>query len=342
MRVERGQVYYLRYDDSYGYEQAVGRPVLVVSNQDEIDKRNTVVVLLMTTKLNSNCHHVKLTFNNKISYVLCDQFRTVDKARLTTHMGKLDDKDLVRVRGAMLYVLSLAGVMNKGLLEEERKESVPENSSVDEIQARVESELYQKLYMKAMTDLVEARYNLDELQLKYDRIKRRSYDCEMTTAVKGMVAAEKVIDVVSDEPIDIDVVDLKEKMLAPKTGELVEPVGRDEAVPKKLGKSTGVTKKKVEPKVVTDVKRGGRPPVSGKYCRPKREDLMDYWHEGKANVNEDSWETILAITGMACDTAREIVTYRKRYGKYVDLVDLLNLTRFGSRCMDKYGHMLEV
>lgn len=62
----------------------------------------------------------------------------------------------------------------------------------------------------------------------------------------------------------------------------------------------------------------------------------------KANVNFDTAETISEVTGMSIQTAEEIVRRRNKYGKYRTLVDLLDVPRFGSGCMDKYGNYLEV
>ena len=63
---------------------------------------------------------------------------------------------------------------------------------------------------------------------------------------------------------------------------------------------------------------------------------------GKVNINTDDWKTIAATTGMSVQSAQNIVAYRNKNGKFIDLTDLLFVPRFGSRNMNKYGPMLEV
>ena len=63
---------------------------------------------------------------------------------------------------------------------------------------------------------------------------------------------------------------------------------------------------------------------------------------GKANVNTDSAEAIVAATGMSEQTAKEIVYGRKKYGGYDKLEDLLVVPRFGKGCLKRYGEKLTV
>jgi mRNA interferase MazF len=79
-----------------------------------------------------------------------------------------------------------------------------------------------------------------------------------------------------------------------------------------------------------------------KTSRPTVEDSVESDKPEKVNINTDNWEVIAATTGMGVQTAQSIVRYRKKHGEFIDLVDLLNVPRFGIRNMDKYGNMLEV
>ena len=87
----------------------------------------------------------------------------------------------------------------------------------------------------------------------------------------------------------------------------------------------------------------GRPKVNSVSYKAKREDILQYANEsGKANVNTDPWYVIAATTGMNLQTAQNIVAYRNKHGKFIDLVSLLEVPRFGANMFGSYGRMLEV
>lgn len=356
--IECGQVYYLRYDDSVGAETAVGRPVLVVSNPDEIKKKQTVVVLLMTTQKHDLNKSVKVLVNNRPNYILCDQIRTLDKSRLNTYMTKISDADLKRVRGALVYVLSLTGILagvsgNTSIITSENESVKAED--VGEVKATVEAELYQKLYMKAMTDLVEVRYRLDELQLKYDLEKKRSVLVPDTPGVD--LYEDRVVDkepVVKETIVDVEA--LKQKMTTPnsemriddppivKEVEVAEPVDRDECIPEILGKSSGGNKKKKKAKALTRkeideilIKKGFN--VSGSGSGSGRSKLAK--GAKPVNVNVASYEDFKAI-GMGNRVAQELVRHRNAKGKYESFEDLLLVTNFGPVVARIFGPYLEI
>lgn len=66
------------------------------------------------------------------------------------------------------------------------------------------------------------------------------------------------------------------------------------------------------------------------------------YFSGKVNINSAQWDEIYEKTGISEKTARNIVVYRNKNGKYKSTDDLLNVPRFGVGCMRKYGGMLEV
>ena len=75
----------------------------------------------------------------------------------------------------------------------------------------------------------------------------------------------------------------------------------------------------------------------------KRQKNSIEWDGVKVNVNTVPTAVELRNrTGMALNTAQEIIKTRKIVGKYDTLKDLLALDKFGERSMKRYGHMLEV
>ena len=63
---------------------------------------------------------------------------------------------------------------------------------------------------------------------------------------------------------------------------------------------------------------------------------------GKINVNEVDREELVAATGMSEQTAQQMILYRKKNGPFKNLEDLLNVKRFGPRCLKMYGGLLTV
>lgn len=59
----------------------------------------------------------------------------------------------------------------------------------------------------------------------------------------------------------------------------------------------------------------------------------------KVNVNTATWQEIVE-TGIGEKTARDIVAYRKKNGLFKVKRDLLNVKRFGTICLKKYGSKL--
>jgi len=90
MVVNRFEVHLVVLDPAFGREIKKTRPALVVS-PDEINHNiGTVIVAPMTTKQHDYPTRVVCTFQGKKGWVLLDQIRTVDKARLVKRLGVLD------------------------------------------------------------------------------------------------------------------------------------------------------------------------------------------------------------------------------------------------------------
>lgn len=163
-KIERGEVYYVRYDESVGAEMAVGRPVLVVSNQSDIEKYDTVICVFLTRTPGGGHGVVKVMLSGRPSYIKCNQIQTLDKSRFNTLMCKLDEPTMKRVNGALTYAVSAN--TRPVEVEVETKNDIG-------IENRVELELYQKLYAKAMAELMEMRFAYDELKFKYNKFENQ-------------------------------------------------------------------------------------------------------------------------------------------------------------------------
>lgn len=89
--VRRYHVYLVNLDPTQGSEIRKTRPCLVIS-PDEMNRHiRTVIVAPMTSVRRDYPSRVDVTFQRKKGQVVLDQIRTVDKARLVRHLGRLPE-----------------------------------------------------------------------------------------------------------------------------------------------------------------------------------------------------------------------------------------------------------
>ena len=90
MAVGRFDVYLVSLDPTVGSEIKKTRPCLIVS-PDEMNRHiRTVIIVPMTTKGRPYPTRVSCRFRGKAGQVVLDQIRTVDAARLSRKLGRLD------------------------------------------------------------------------------------------------------------------------------------------------------------------------------------------------------------------------------------------------------------
>lgn len=314
-RIERGQMYYLRENNAFGHEIANGRPIIVVSSAESIERSGVAVGVYTTTKPKYGPGIVKAILNNRVNYVMCNQIATVDASRLDTYMCQVDAPTMKRVNGALAYILCLQGeiVANENTKVEE------EEKDVDDISLRVELEMYQKLYQKAISDLVDVSHKYNVLKLEHERTPKP---------------------IIVDPPtIEVDVNALKNRMMG---GTLAEPVDREEAIPPKLQKVYS-EKKPLTPERIDQILA-----EAGKRTSTSLSSNGNLSGKAKLNptarpinINTATVADFESI-GMGTKTAENIVTYRRKNGNFMFVEDLLRVARFGRGCLVTYGPMLEV
>ena len=104
----RGDVYWVGLDPVVGTEIRKTRPAVVVSN-DSCNRYGTrVVVLPITSNVDSLFPGEALVkIKGKPGRALGDQIRSIDKSRLKTRLGVLTATEMVRVDEALAITLSL-------------------------------------------------------------------------------------------------------------------------------------------------------------------------------------------------------------------------------------------
>ncbi len=111
--VNRGDVVLCRFDPVIGSEQAGTRPAIVV----QMDKANTAsphtIIVPCTTRFRTTLlsSHVALDAGmgglQQDSVVLCEQIRVIDRRRIVSIWGSLDEAEMQKIDQALRTILSL-------------------------------------------------------------------------------------------------------------------------------------------------------------------------------------------------------------------------------------------
>lgn len=113
MTVKRGDIYYADLRPVVGSEQGGIRPVLIVQNDVGNQFSPTVIAAAITSKTDKPplpTHifvNAKNTGLQKDSVVLLEQVRTLDKRRLRSRMGALNEADMARIDSAIFVSFGL-------------------------------------------------------------------------------------------------------------------------------------------------------------------------------------------------------------------------------------------
>lgn len=103
--VLRGEMYFTDLSPAIGSEQSGYRPVLVLQNNRGNRHSPTVVVAAITGKPKKRLptHYMLPAFRGLTipSVVLLEQLRTIDKCRLQTYIGTLDEITMTRISRAL-------------------------------------------------------------------------------------------------------------------------------------------------------------------------------------------------------------------------------------------------
>jgi mRNA interferase MazF len=107
--IQRGQVYWVALDPVRGSEISKTRPCVVLSANEINRRRNTVVVVPLTST--PEAVHFPLLINVPSagigSKARSEQIRNVDKGRLANLIGKISDSDLDDISHGVARVLGI-------------------------------------------------------------------------------------------------------------------------------------------------------------------------------------------------------------------------------------------
>jgi mRNA interferase MazF len=105
MVINQYEVYLVDLDPTKGHEIQKTRPCLIISPDEMNHAIGTVIIAPMTTKSHKYPTRIELEFDGKKGWIVLDQIRTVDKSRLIKKAGKIQRKEIVKVKVALKEML---------------------------------------------------------------------------------------------------------------------------------------------------------------------------------------------------------------------------------------------
>lgn len=115
----RGQLYYADLNPVVGSEQGGIRPVLVIQNDIGNKHSPTTIIAAITSKAMKTIlptQHILPAQNglDRLSIVLLEQIRTIDKRRLKEYVGALGQGDMLAVDKALAVSVGLVATGRAG------------------------------------------------------------------------------------------------------------------------------------------------------------------------------------------------------------------------------------
>ena len=108
-RPRRGDIFWVALDPTRGTEIRKTRPAVIVSNDSCNTYGSRVVVLPITSNVSSLYPgEVAIEVEGKPARALGDQIRSIDKSRLRSRLGRLNQEELEAVDDALRVTLALA------------------------------------------------------------------------------------------------------------------------------------------------------------------------------------------------------------------------------------------
>jgi mRNA interferase MazF len=113
MNIRRGDICVVGLDPVLGREISKTRPVVIISNDKNNEFSGTVTILPITSKNIEKIYPFEVYLPKGIgnlpkdSKVKADQIRTVDKMRIISHIGKLQEVEMSRIEQAIKIHLAL-------------------------------------------------------------------------------------------------------------------------------------------------------------------------------------------------------------------------------------------
>lgn len=340
VEVRRGDVFWLLYNSGTdSYVETAKRPIIIVSSDKGNETSPCVLGVPTTTKPKFGVICPEITSSYKQCWAVCNQVGCFDKARLGEYMYSLSDDDMAAVDRGLCVVMSLEPATQEENREEEIREYEEEIASLRSKVADLTNQVNQqklnrvvetKLYERAIEEIVSLRMSAD---IEKATIKRTKQE-KAAVAEPKKVVAEIEGKVVGE--------DIKPEINTCSEAELKACGCNPTQIHHIIANRPYMSVEDL--KTVPGITRIAYQILEGKVrcvpvAKPKKEVVAG---KGKVNVNTATVDEMVEVAGMNLTLCNFIRAYRNKHGKFERVEDLLNVKRFGSGCLKKYGPMLEV
>jgi DNA uptake protein ComE-like DNA-binding protein/mRNA-degrading endonuclease toxin of MazEF toxin-antitoxin module len=361
---ERGEIYWVRMDSGFGYEQGVGRPGVILSCNKQNISGNTLTIAFCS-KQPQKAWEIETEATGCTSYVKVAMIQTVDKNRLGKCIGILNSAEMKELEDVLEDYFEL-GYVDDTALKAKDSEIADRDVVISELQTDIDvvkAELRNK-----DEEIASLKMEIEMWQKCYGRCMDMLVDMKVSGDVSRRVVGPKVVAPVA--VVEAPVVEPVEEPVAVEVEETRLDINSCTATAlKKIGFSLAMARKIVESRPFTSVEDLKR--VNGLKatvyrimepklcCKPmvavvekpqkvefvKEEDLgyeTEVVEAPKVNVNTATAKEINDVTGLSLTACMAITGKRKREGLYKSLDELVIPGRLSENTLAKYRDKMEV
>ena len=106
MKIDQYSVFWVDLNPTRGAEINKTRPCVIISPVEMNTYLRTIIVAPITSKGRAGYPtRVKITLNNVENWIVLDQIRAIDKARLCDRIGKLTSQEILAVKNVIKEML---------------------------------------------------------------------------------------------------------------------------------------------------------------------------------------------------------------------------------------------
>ena len=103
--IDQYSIYLINLDPTIGHEIKKTRPCLVISPDEMNHNIATVIIAPLTTKSRSYPTRIEIMLDTKKGWIVLDQIRTIDKARIIRKLGEITQNQIFKVKSVLKEML---------------------------------------------------------------------------------------------------------------------------------------------------------------------------------------------------------------------------------------------
>ncbi|NVJ46366.1 MAG: type II toxin-antitoxin system PemK/MazF family toxin [Cytophagia bacterium] len=101
MIINQYEIVLVNLDPTIGSEIKKARPCLVISPNEMNHNLRTITIAPLTSTSKPYPTRVHINHNERESWVVLDQIRTIDKARIIKQLGKISSPEITKVKNVI-------------------------------------------------------------------------------------------------------------------------------------------------------------------------------------------------------------------------------------------------